>query len=185
MSSRSPRQSSRETANFPFASGTSRSRSCAATRIHPTSARFRTSTEAPERCVLLSVSMKGGRNVVEMGEEVGRCLQDLRARTLPPDLELTRVNDLPRQVGVLVTDFVGNLAQSVLIVLLVAFLLSISVGVYAQNDENPDFSLVEYKSGKKHSFKDILTARVNVMIVTSTTCVPEGEKPAVGPSMIL
>jgi len=48
--------------------------------------------------------------------------------------------------------------------------MSISVGVYAQEEERPDFSLIDYKSQKRHSFKDILTTKVNIMIITSTTC---------------
>ena len=53
---------------------------------------------------------------------------------------------------------------------LTALILSLSVGVYAQEEKPPDFSLIEYKTGKKLSFKDILTAKANIMIVTSTTC---------------
>jgi thiol-disulfide isomerase/thioredoxin len=60
--------------------------------------------------------------------------------------------------------------RTVNLLILITFLLSISVGVYAQVEERPDFSLIEYKSGKRHSLKDILTAKVNVMVVTSTTC---------------
>ena len=56
------------------------------------------------------------------------------------------------------------------LLVLITFLLSISVGVYAQEEERPDFSLVDYKSQKRHSFKDILTTKVNVIVVTSTTC---------------
>ena len=29
---------------------------------------------------------------------------------------------------------------------------------------------MEYKSGERHSFKDILTTKVNIMVITSTTC---------------
>ena len=60
--------------------------------------------------------------------------------------------------------------RSINLLVLITFLLSISVGVYAQEEERPDFSLVEYKSGKRHSFEDILKTRVNVLVVTSTTC---------------
>ena len=56
------------------------------------------------------------------------------------------------------------------LLVLIAFVLSISVGVYAQEEERPDFSLIEYKSGKQQSFQDILTTKANIMVVTSTTC---------------
>jgi thiol-disulfide isomerase/thioredoxin len=60
--------------------------------------------------------------------------------------------------------------RTINLLILIAFLLSLSVGVYAQEEENPDFSLMEYYSGERHSFVDILTTKVNIMVVTSTTC---------------
>jgi thiol-disulfide isomerase/thioredoxin len=60
--------------------------------------------------------------------------------------------------------------RTINLLVIITFLLSISVGVYAQEEKRPDFSLKEYKSGERHSFKDIITTKVNVMIVTSTTC---------------
>ncbi|UCF88122.1 MAG: hypothetical protein JSV70_06795 [bacterium] len=57
------------------------------------------------------------------------------------------------------------------LMILILFLLSISVGSYAQDEEAPDFSLFDYKSRQIQSFKDIITTRVNIMIITSTTCV--------------
>jgi len=60
--------------------------------------------------------------------------------------------------------------RTINLLVLITFLLSISVGVYAQDEERPDFSLIEYKSQKRHSFEDILTTKVNIMVVTSTTC---------------
>lgn len=53
---------------------------------------------------------------------------------------------------------------------LIAILLSLSVSVHAGEDESPDFSLMEYRSGETRSFENILLSRVNVMVVTSTTC---------------
>ncbi|MEM7199510.1 MAG: efflux RND transporter permease subunit [Planctomycetota bacterium] len=76
-----------------------------------------------ERALLIAVSMKDGENIVEMGSAVEARLQRLQASLLPPDLELSRVNDLPRQVDVLVADFMTNLWQAILIVLLVALLM--------------------------------------------------------------
>lgn len=60
--------------------------------------------------------------------------------------------------------------RTINLLVLIAFLLSMSVGVYAQEEKRPDFTLIEYKSGKRHFFKDILTTKVNILIVTSTTC---------------
>ena len=82
----------------------------------------RVSTPAtPHRsCLVLGVSMKSGRNVVEMGLAVDAVIAKLRESVLPPDIELTRVNDLPRQVNTRIEDFKNNLLQGVLIVLVVA-----------------------------------------------------------------
>ena len=70
--------------------------------------------------LVLGISMKSGRNVTEMDVEVGSALARLRSSFLPPDLMLTRVNDLPRQVSTRIEDFQANLLQGVLIVLGVA-----------------------------------------------------------------
>ena len=49
--------------------------------------------------------MKSGRNLVEMSEAVEHVLDRLRTNLLPPDIALTRVNDLPRQVQTRIGDF--------------------------------------------------------------------------------
>ncbi len=70
--------------------------------------------------LVLGISMKSGHNVVEMGQAVDEVIRQLQGHSLPPDIELTRVNDLPRQVDSRIQDFQTNLLQGVLIVLLVA-----------------------------------------------------------------
>lgn len=93
--------------------------------IDPPTQRFRLMTGENEarNCLLLAVSMRAGSNVVEMGEEVTREIGRLEATQLPPDLALTVVNNLPRQVDNLVASFIENLAQAIGIVLLVAMLM--------------------------------------------------------------
>ena len=78
--------------------------------------------QAP-RCILLAIAMKSGKNVVEMGANVKRTVDEVRRTTLPSDIALEVVNDLPRQVDSLVDDFVTNLWQAILIVLGVAFFM--------------------------------------------------------------
>ncbi|MEM9799507.1 MAG: efflux RND transporter permease subunit [Planctomycetota bacterium] len=85
--------------------------------------RFASTATSTSRAVLLGISMKEGRNVVELGADVERVVDELRATTLPPDVEVTRINDLPRQVDSLVSDFMESLWQAILIVLGVAFLM--------------------------------------------------------------
>jgi len=80
-----------------------------------------TSPQTPHKpCLVIGISMKSGRNVIEMGREVDRVIHELRNGVLPPDIQLTRVNDLPRQVNTRILDLGGNLMQGVLIVLAAA-----------------------------------------------------------------
>lgn len=85
--------------------------------------RFGTPEHQAEQAIVLAVSMKAGRNIVAMGEEMDAVVARVQSSLLPPDLAIQRVNDLPRQVDGLVADFVDNLWQAVLIVLVVAGLL--------------------------------------------------------------
>jgi multidrug efflux pump subunit AcrB len=82
-----------------------------------------TTPTAPGRpAIVIGISMKSGRNVSDMSAAVDRTLENLRLTAIPPDIELTRVNDLPRQVDTRIVDFQANLVQGVLIVLGVALL---------------------------------------------------------------
>ena len=85
--------------------------------------RFVTPDQSAERCVLIAVAMKSAENIVRMGEIVAERIQRLREKVLPPDLRLVRINDLPVQVSNLVSSFVENLWQAILIVLLVALVM--------------------------------------------------------------
>ena len=85
--------------------------------------RFLDGENRAPRALLLAVEMKDGFNVVQMGADIDGRLANLRARQLPPDLDFAKVNDLPRQVDDLVMNFVDNLWQAVVVVLLVAFLM--------------------------------------------------------------
>ncbi|MEZ5962497.1 MAG: efflux RND transporter permease subunit [Planctomycetota bacterium] len=76
-----------------------------------------------DKCLLLTATMKSGRNIVEMGEHLAARVTALQQGTLPPDVELVRVNDLPQQVDSLIRSFVTNLWQAIVIVLGVAFLM--------------------------------------------------------------
>ena len=86
--------------------------------------RFQTPDVLAERSLVLAVTMKSGRNVVAMGEEIEAVLERMYATSLPPDIRLERLNDLPRQVDTLVKDFITNLWQAIVIVLGVAFLMT-------------------------------------------------------------
>lgn len=78
---------------------------------------------AHQPSLVLGISMKTGRNIVEMSQAVDEVIHRLQKQGLPPDLELTRVNDLPRQVDSRIQSFQTNLFQGVLIVLAIGFLI--------------------------------------------------------------
>ena len=84
---------------------------------------FATPDVETDRCLLVGVSLKSGQNIVKMGEAVAASVARLEASVLPPDLRVERINDLPVQVDNLVKDFVNNLVQAILLVLVVAFLM--------------------------------------------------------------
>ena len=77
---------------------------------------------AHQNALVIGVSMKSERNVTQMNSAVDKVIGDLRASVIPPDVALTRVNDLPRQVTTRIVDFQINLVQGILIVLGVALL---------------------------------------------------------------
>ena len=85
--------------------------------------RFISPEERAERALLVGLTMKSGQNIVEMGEQIEAAVEGMRGTLLPPDVKLTRINDIPRQVSGLVTGFVINLWEAILIVLLVALLM--------------------------------------------------------------
>ena len=72
---------------------------------------------AHQNAIVIGISMKSGRNVAQMNSAVEKVIGDLRASVIPPDIALTRVNDLPRQVNTRIVDFQFNLVQGILIVL--------------------------------------------------------------------
>lgn len=68
--------------------------------------------------ISLHVSLREGANVLALGEEIDAVLADWNAR-LPVGLSVRRIASLDSYIGEKVSGFVGNLAQSVAIVLLV------------------------------------------------------------------
>ena len=74
-------------------------------------------------CVLLSMEMIPGNNVVEYGRQVNRVLDQFRANVLPDDVTLTRIADKPKVVEISVHDFLRDLLLSMLIIILVMMVL--------------------------------------------------------------
>ena len=75
------------------------------------------------RCILLSLEMNPGNNIVQYGKDVDKVLNEYRATELPDDVTLTRIADQPRVVGLSVSDFLRDLLISMLIIILVMMVL--------------------------------------------------------------
>ena len=74
-------------------------------------------------CILLSLEMNSGNNIVQYGKDVDKVLDDFRATVLPDDVTLTRIADQPKVVSQSVTDFLRDLLISMLIIILVMMVL--------------------------------------------------------------
>ena len=74
-------------------------------------------------CVLLSMEMTPGNNVVQYGQEVEQVLSSFAADELPDDVHVTRIADKPKVVATSVSDFLRDLLISMLIIILVMMVL--------------------------------------------------------------
>ena len=74
-------------------------------------------------CVLLSMEMTPGNNVVQYGREVDQVLDEFRKNELPEDVKVTRIADKPKVVSMSVSDFLRDLLISMLIIILVMMVL--------------------------------------------------------------
>ena len=74
-------------------------------------------------CVLLSMEMTPGNNVVQYGQEVDQVLKDFRENELPDDVNVTRIADKPKVVAKSVSDFLRDLLISMAIIILVMMVL--------------------------------------------------------------
>ena len=74
-----------------------------------------------ERGISIHVNLIEGANIVNLGEDIDKVMQEWEAK-LPVGLELTRMASLDTYIDMKIQDFVINLVQSVVIVLLVMLL---------------------------------------------------------------
>ena len=75
------------------------------------------------RCVLLSMEMRGGYNIVEYGREVDQVLHDFSAGVLPEDVHVARIADQAKVVGDSVSSFLRDLFVAMAIIIVVMMLL--------------------------------------------------------------
>lgn len=74
------------------------------------------------KCILLSIEMKQGKNIVQMGEEVNQVLQDF-GKSLPSDVKISRITDQSQVVGDSVNNFLRELLIAIVAVVIVVMLL--------------------------------------------------------------
>lgn len=79
-------------------------------------------TNNGKRCLLLSVEMKKGKNIVKMGEDV-KAEMDNFSKTLPSDVELFKITDQSKVVSDSINSFLKELLIAVFAVVLVVMLL--------------------------------------------------------------
>jgi Cation/multidrug efflux pump len=74
-------------------------------------------------CVLLSMEMNPGNNVVQYGREVDKVLDDFRENVLPDDVKVTRIADKPKVVHISISDFLRDLLIAMFVIILVMMVL--------------------------------------------------------------
>ena len=74
-------------------------------------------------CVLLSMEMTPGNNVVDYGEQVDKVLNDFREAELPDDVSITRIADKPKVVALSVSSFLRDLIIAMIVIILVMMVL--------------------------------------------------------------
>ena len=79
-------------------------------------------TNNGRKCLLLSIEMKKGQNIVAMGEEVNRVLAEFQPE-LPADVTLFRITDQPKVVDDSVSNFLHELIIAIVAVVIVVMLL--------------------------------------------------------------
>ena len=76
-----------------------------------------------KRCVILSLEMLKGNNIVMFGEDVDEILDQFSQDCLPEDVQMRRITDQPEVVGTSVSDFLRDLLISMVIIVAVMIVL--------------------------------------------------------------
>lgn len=79
-------------------------------------------TNNGRKCVLLSIEMKSGRNIVDMGKEVKKVIDDYSA-SLPQDVNVYKITDQSKVVDDSVSTFIHELLIAIATVIIVVMLM--------------------------------------------------------------
>ena len=75
-----------------------------------------------KKCLVVSLEMQDGRNIVDFGRDVGRAIDDFK-KTLPPDVKIETISSIPDAVAKSIDDFMREFAIAVLAVIAVTLVL--------------------------------------------------------------
>ncbi|HTY12063.1 MAG TPA: efflux RND transporter permease subunit [Bacteroidota bacterium] len=75
-----------------------------------------------KKCLLVSLEMKSGENVVRFGDEVQKAIDKISV-LLPPDIKIITISDIPNVVSKSIANFLKEFAIAMIAVLLVTILL--------------------------------------------------------------
>ena len=80
-------------------------------------------TNNGKKCLLLSIEMKKGQNIVAMGNEINRVLEKFQREELPSEVGIFRITDQSKVVGDSVYNFLKELLIAIVAVVIVVMLL--------------------------------------------------------------
>ena len=84
--------------------------------------KYSDNTVTGTRCLMLSIEMRPGNNVVEFGDKVDKIIADY-SKSLTPDIHIHRITDQPQVVDRSVRSFMKDLMEAILVVIIVMLML--------------------------------------------------------------
>ena len=84
--------------------------------------KYSDTTVKDSRCIMLSIEMRPGNNVVKFGTKVEKIIKEYEA-SITPDIHIHRITDQPQVVDHSVRSFLKDLLEAVLIVIFVMLML--------------------------------------------------------------
>ncbi|HBJ76575.1 MAG TPA: AcrB/AcrD/AcrF family protein [Porphyromonadaceae bacterium] len=74
-------------------------------------------------CLILSTEMLDGNNIIKYGKDIDKILADFTDNYLPEDVSVSRIVDQAKVVEKSVIDFLVNLAESIIVIIVVMMIL--------------------------------------------------------------
>jgi multidrug efflux pump subunit AcrB len=75
-----------------------------------------------KKCVIVSLEMQNGNNIVDFGRDVGRVIAAFQ-KTLPPDIKIETISNIPDAVAKSIGSFLKEFAIAILSVIIVTLIL--------------------------------------------------------------